>query len=178
MRNRVHSEIEATIAMLLGNWLEDQPQPPGQGPQRRGGFRLRRDPETFVGIDVADVSAEMVAATDPTVGILRRPPVLAVEILSPSDQYGDVAEKVELYLEVGPSSGWSTRDSAASASTGRAGVESFNETQELSGEPELPGFRVRVAEFFLVTRRRSRGPSIIRSNLALMRRARSSLRMG
>ncbi len=101
VRNRTHSKIEATIVGCLREWLKQLSEPRGKISCGEVGFRLRRAPETLVGIDVAYASAELIAATDPQSVFYDGPPVLAVEILSPSDQYGDWAEKVELYLEVG-----------------------------------------------------------------------------
>jgi Uma2 family endonuclease len=149
LRNRTHSAIEARIARILGNWLDQRPLPRGEVLSGEAGFRLKRDPETFVGIDVALVSAELVAAADPKSAFYDGAPVLAVEILSPSDSQGEVAEKVGLYLEVG-SVVWVVDPDFRRVSVHRAGrlTETFNETHELSGEPELPGFRVRVAELF------------------------------
>ena len=54
-----------------------------------------------------------------------------------------------MYLEVGTVV-WVVDPDFRTVSVHRPGrfVEGFNETQELSGEPELPGFRVRVADLF------------------------------
>ena len=148
-RNRGHSGAEAKIAKILGNWLDTRPSPRGAIHSGEAGFRLRRDPETMVGIDVAYASAELVASTDPKAVFYEGAPTLAVEILSPSDQHGDVSDKVDLYLEAG-SVVWVVDPRFRSVSVYRPGrdVEHFNKSQELSGEPELPGFRVPVAELF------------------------------
>src|SRR5437667_11587584 len=69
-------------------------------------FLLRRDPCTFVGIDVAYVSAELRAATPKGSQQIDGVPLLAVEILSPSNKQGDVAEKVEECLDVGVGQVW------------------------------------------------------------------------
>src|SRR5262249_11492692 len=113
------------------------------------GFRLKRDPETFVGIDVAYVSAEMVANRDRKLKFFDGPPVLAVEILSPSDQLEDVVEKVEVYLEVGTVV-WIANPNFRTVSVHRPGqsVEAVNDRQELVGGSELPGFRAAVSAFF------------------------------
>ncbi|MCA1687004.1 MAG: Uma2 family endonuclease, partial [Planctomycetia bacterium] len=97
----------------------------------------------------AYASAELVARTEPKAVFYDGAPTLAVEILSPSDRQEDIAEKVDLYLEVG-STVWVIDPDFRRLSVHRPGqlVETFNENHELSGEPELPGFRVRVAEFF------------------------------
>ena len=92
-RNRKHSRVEARIAFLLGLWLEQQAQPRGLIHSGEAGFRLLRDPETLVGVDVAYASAELVARTDDALAFYDGPPVLAVEILSPSDRHDKIVEK-------------------------------------------------------------------------------------
>lgn len=149
-RNRTHSLVEATTAALLKNWLDQCPPPRGSLHSGEVGFRLRRDPEVMVGIDVAIASAELLAATDPDAVFYDGAPALAVEILSPSDKNGDVARKVRMYLDAG-SVVWVIDPEFRTLRVHRPGrvVELFDETQELSGDPELPGFRVRVADLFM-----------------------------
>jgi Uma2 family endonuclease len=148
-RNRHHSGVEARITAALIIWLYTQPEPRGQIHCGEVGFRLRRDPDTVVGIDLAYASAALVAATGPESAIFDGAPVLAVEILSPSDQVKDIAERIGIYLEVGTVV-WVVNPYLRTVSVHRKGAEpeTFNATQELSGGPELPGFRVKVAEFF------------------------------
>ncbi|MEO6808671.1 MAG: Uma2 family endonuclease [Isosphaeraceae bacterium] len=148
-RNWKHSGTEATIAKLLGVWLDEQPEPRGMVHSGEAGFRLLPDPETFVGIDVAYASAELVARRNPALPFYDGPPALAVEILSPSDQHGDVVEKIGLYLEVGAVA-WLVDPDFQTVQIHRPGQEpeTFNVLQELSGEPYLPGFRVPVARIF------------------------------
>ena len=50
-------------------------------------------------------SAE-VAARDPEGAFFDGPPILAVEILSPSDRESEINEKVDLYLEAGTAVVW------------------------------------------------------------------------
>src|SRR4051812_6700167 len=61
VRNRWHSRIMARIVQLLLNWLDQQPEPRGQILCGEAGVRLRRDPDTAVGIDVVYISASTVA---------------------------------------------------------------------------------------------------------------------
>src|SRR5262249_9627177 len=63
-RNRDHSRTEARIARLLGNWLETCPEGSGEMVSGEAGFRLSRDPDVGVGIDVAYVGPE-VASVNP-----------------------------------------------------------------------------------------------------------------
>src|SRR4051794_8999383 len=92
-RNRKHSRVEARIAHLLSLWLEQQAEPRGLIHSGEAGFRLLREPETLVGVDVAYASPELVARTDDALAFYDGPPVLAVEILSPSDKHEEVVER-------------------------------------------------------------------------------------
>ena len=73
-----------------------------------------------------------------------------VELLSPSDTAEAVAEKVREYVEAGVPLIWyvdpALRSVTAYRPDGRHML--FNTHQELTAEPELPGFRVPVAEIF------------------------------
>jgi Uma2 family endonuclease len=149
-RNRWHAGVEARIAKSLGNWLDAQPGPRGEVVSGEPGFRLSTDPDSGVGIDVAYVSAEVAAATPERASYFQGPPVLAVEILSPSDKQEEIDEKVALYLETGVLLVWVVNPRFRTVCVYRPGAapELFNETHELTAEPHLPGFRVAVAKFF------------------------------
>lgn len=148
-RNRHHSRVEAQIARLLDSWLDTRPEPRGLIVSGEAGFRLERGPDTAVGIEVAYVSAE-VAARNPEASYFEGPPVLAVEILSPSDVQEEIDEKVELYLRLGVAVVWivQIRRRTVTAYRSDGPPELFNDRQELVAEPHLPGFRVAVARVF------------------------------
>ena len=149
-RNPHHSQLEATVAMVLGVWRNGQPVPKGRIVSGEAGFRLTGDPKSsIVGVDVGYASAELVAATPATARAFPGPPTLAVEILSPSDKHGDVVEKVRAYLDVGTVV-WVIDPDFQTVQVHRPGrvVETFNVHQTLDGEPELPGFTAAVSDFF------------------------------
>jgi Uma2 family endonuclease len=149
MRNHVHSGVEAKVVYLLMLWLERQPLPRGKVGSGECGFRLRRDPDVLVGVDVALASAELVSRTDRTMSYYDGPPLLAVEILSPSDKHEDIVEKIRLYLDAGVVV-WEIDPDFRRVSVHRPGhePEMLNASQELSADPYLPGFRVAVAAIF------------------------------
>jgi Uma2 family endonuclease len=111
---------------------------------------MRRDSATLVGIDVAYVSPELRAKTPKGRKVVEGVPILAVEILSPSDVHSDITEKVQEYLAVGVAAVWVIDPDFEIVTVHSAGAEPvlFSKQQELTGEPYLPGFRVRVAELF------------------------------
>jgi Uma2 family endonuclease len=119
-RDRRHGRLEAKFTTALENWLQRCPGPRGEVVSGEAGFRLRRDPDTLVGIDVAYVSPEIVAIS-PNAVFFEGPSVLAVEVLSPSDSQEDIDEKVASTWNLAwRSFGWSIPGSGPLPCTGRA----------------------------------------------------------
>ena len=149
-RSRLHARTEANVAHILKLWMDRQSEPRGEVLSGEAGCILRRDPDTTVGIDVAYISPEMAARQSDETTLIDGPPVLAVEILSPSDKQADIDEKVEEYLAAGVALVWVVNPRFRTVTVYRndAEPELFNVRQELSAEPHLPGFCVPVRELF------------------------------
>lgn len=149
-RNKFHSNAESRIAKLLGIWLDRQPEPRGDVFSGEAGFRLRRDPDTTVGIDVAYVTAEYIARQPKDASLLEGPPVLAVEILSPNDKQEEIDAKVQDYLVCGVELVWVVNPRLYTVTVYRrdGGVQTFDSRADLTAEPHLPGFRVSVSSLF------------------------------
>jgi Uma2 family endonuclease len=149
-RNRFHATAEANVALLLGNWRRQQPPPRGLIVSGEAGFRWGEgESETIVGVDVAYVTPEQLAATEPNQRVFQGAPALAVEILSGSETYESVAAKVAQYVAAGAVV-WIVDPEFQTVMIHRAGQppEGLNITQEIDGAPVLPGFRVPVRSFF------------------------------
>ncbi len=149
IRNRIHSRIEARFAQHLSNWLDTRPTPRGEVLTGEVGFRLGGPDDSAVGIDVAYASAELVAATADHQKVYAGSPALAVEILSPSDTNEAIGDMIANYLRHGVVV-WIADPNLRTVAVLRPGLppETFNETQELVGDPYLPGFRVEVSRLF------------------------------
>jgi Uma2 family endonuclease len=149
-RNRRHSRGMGKLAYFLESWRLLQPEPRGELLVGDVGFRLRRNPDTTVGIDLAYISAQLAAGLPQNVYLIDGIPILAVEILSPSDDQDEILEKVSEYLAVGIPLVWVIEPVFQTVTVYRPGAppELFNTLQELTGDPHLPGFRVRVADIF------------------------------
>ena len=95
-------------------------------------------------------SPAQVAATKKKSSFIDGPPLLAVEVLSPYDKQREIDEAIEEYLACGVRVVWIVDPFDDTVTVYRPGHEPvlFNRTQELVGDPELPGFRCRVAEIF------------------------------
>ncbi len=79
-------------------------------------------------------------------------PDLAVEIISPTDDYEDVQEKITEYFIFGVKQVWiiSPESRTLSIYFSRTNVKILTETDELNGEEILPGFRMNLSEIFQV----------------------------
>lgn len=150
VRNRWHSRIMVRVAYLLEAWSMQQPEPRGSVLCGEAGCRLRRDPDTTVGIDVVYVSSELAARDSEDTSLIDGVPVLVVEILSPSDTQEQVDEKIDDYLEAGVALVWIIDPHDRTVTVYRPGHEPelFNALRELTGDPYLPGFRIAIAELF------------------------------
>jgi Uma2 family endonuclease len=149
-RSWAHSMVTAFLVYWLEAWVRTQPKPRGQVVAGEAGFRLRRNPDTTVVIDIAYVSAELAAATPPNARLVDGVPILAIEILSPSDKQEEITDKVREYLDAGVRLVWVVDPVFRTIEVFRpdAEPELFNIQRELTAEPHLPGFRVAVAEVF------------------------------
>lgn len=149
IRSRWHCEIEINLGYFLVDWLRRQPHPRCRIFGGEAGFRLGGAKKSLVGIDVAVVSPELLAATPPDQAIFNGPPLVAIEILSSSDTLNRIAEKVELYLECGVTT-WVVNPAFRTISVHRPdqAVNTYNQDDELVGDPELPGFRLKLRELF------------------------------
>jgi Uma2 family endonuclease len=99
---------------------------------------------------VAFVSTARLPADDDRSGFFDGPPDLAVEVVSPRDSFGELAERIEDYLSAGTKLVWIVEPAkqtvTAYGATRRAVVLQCHET--LTGGDVLPGFAEPVAQFF------------------------------
>jgi Uma2 family endonuclease len=140
----------ANSSYLLESWRRTQPEPRGQVLCDEAGCRLARNPDTTVGIDVVYVAANLVAHEPDDTTLIDGVPTLIIEILSPSDVIEEIKEKIDLYQRFRVPLIWviDPHDRTVTIYRLDAEPELVNVNQELSGEPHLPGFHVKVAELF------------------------------
>jgi Uma2 family endonuclease len=150
MRNRFHSACMTCSATELETWRRQQPPPRGQVLCGEAGVILRHEPLTMVGVDVAYISAELLARQTEASTMIDGVPTLIVEILSPNTTHEELEEKINTFLAAGVALVWILNPDRRTVTVYRPGAEPelFNVRQELSGEPQLPGFRVPVLRLF------------------------------
>jgi len=148
MRNFSHSHATARVTRFLDTWLDTQPEPIGAIICGEAGVRLASG--RLVGVDVAYVAAGLEVTEASTRTIVDGTPTLVVEILSPSDTRERVTEKLRTYATAMVPIVWKLDPDDKTVTVYQPGMPPvlFNETQELTAEPHLPGFRVKVADLF------------------------------
>ena len=143
-----HGIIAAEILLLLGSHVR------GNGLGRvfaaETGFLLERDPDTVRGADVAFVGQERLDRLTSLKGHLPMAPDLVVEVASPHDRPGQIAEKLGEWLAAGAQLVWWVYPERREVVEHRPGVapRTFAEADTLDGGDVVPGFRCRVADLF------------------------------
>ena len=154
-RNVPHSKAEARVAQKLANWLDEQVPPFGEISAGEAAVRLPgRD--TAVGVDAVVLDAATVAAQPPPPGpregmhVWQGVPVLAVEILSPSDREEEWQAKLLSYLEAGVAQVWILSPRLRTVTVHRPDAKPaiYSGDDLLRGDPDLPGFAVPADSLF------------------------------
>jgi Uma2 family endonuclease len=144
-----HGEVSATIARHLGNFVA--PRRLARVATNDPNIVVQRGPDTVLAPDVAVV----LSARVPPEGMPWRPttivPDLVVEVRSPSDTAGMVAEKTRRWLDAGVQLVWNVDLQAETVEVCRRAATPLllDANATLNAEPVLPGFSVLVSELFL-----------------------------
>lgn len=149
-RNAKHAFVASRIDYILHRWFEDHPELTGVVVSGDARCRLSNNPDSIVGIDVAIFLGEETLRVVERAGTFEGPPLLAVEVLSPSDTHENLVEKIHLYLDAQTAQLWIVDPDLQTVTIHRADGTTvlFDRHQTLTGEPELPGFQADVSTFF------------------------------
>lgn len=142
-----HGSLAIKIGWRLGQYVEVNNL--GLVLAAETGFKISSDPDTVRAPDVGFVRKDRLPAELPK-GYFPGAPDLAVEVISPSDTFQEVEEKVFDWLESGTSLVWVINPSRRRVTIYRSLTEFtvLTENDELSGGDTVPGFRCRISELF------------------------------
>ena len=144
-----HGISGSSALLIIGGFVRDNIL--GRVFTAETGFTLTRDPDTVRAPDVAFVSNARIPQTEDRSGFFEGPPDLAVEIVSPSNTFSELSEKVDDYFVAGTKLVWiidaGRRTITVYTSQDRPVV--LREADTLSGEDVLPGFTIVVSQFFV-----------------------------
>ncbi|MCL4303305.1 MAG: Uma2 family endonuclease [Anaerolineae bacterium] len=112
------------------------------------GVYTRRNPDRVRGADVVFISKERLP--DRPQGFLEVAPELIVEIISPTDRWQDMHEKLEEYFAIGVQQVWIVEPPTRTVRVYHSATEMYKLTESdiLAGEGPLAGFALAVAEIF------------------------------
>ncbi len=149
-RSAGHAEAIGRISQVLNNWLDNQILVAGIVGAGEARCRLPTELPTMVGLDVAYFEGAHFIERPKGQNYFDGSPVVAVEILSPADKQADVLAKIDLYLEVGVKQVWIAEPTHRTLTVYRSDAPPtmYSAEQDLSGEPELPGFLCKVKDLF------------------------------
>jgi Uma2 family endonuclease len=142
-----HGAIEALLTAELTAFVRRRKL--GRVVNGDTGFFTRRNPDRVRGADVAFVSTDRLPRMPPT-GFLDVAPELVVEIVSPTDTWEDLREKIEEYFAIGVERVWvvEPRKRAVLVYRSALAAQHVGETDTLRGEGLLAGFELPVRELF------------------------------
>jgi Uma2 family endonuclease len=143
-----HGGAAANVAVMLGAFIRKNNL--GRDFAAETGFRLQRDPDTVRAPDFAFIARQNLPATDPLEAFWPGAPDLAVEVLSPGDTSGEVADKVAAWLAAGGSAVWVIDPKLQTVTIYQSptNVRILTAGDMLSGDPVVPGFSCAVDEIF------------------------------
>ena len=150
-----HSEAIIRLGQVLANWLDAHPEIDGKVVGGEARCRLVTDPDTIVGIDVAYFRGREHVELADDAKFYDGPPVLAVEVLSPSDEHGNINQRIRQFLAAGVAQVWVANPEFQTITVHRSDAEPvmYASRQEIDGGTDLPGFRAQVATLFTGHRR-------------------------
>ena len=143
-----HGWIVSKLVALLMNFI--MPSRLGRVLASDSGIWLERDPDTVREPDIAFTLAERLPPGGPAASYAEVVPDLVVEIVSPNDRPGEVAEKTAMWLSFGVRLVWLVRPDSRTIEVHRAGgqMETLGEGDALDGLDVLPGFSCDLTAVF------------------------------
>ena len=139
------------IVIALGSVLRDFVRKRQLGRVVGGevGIYTRREPDRVRGADIAFVSRERLA-DKPLKGFLKVAPELVVEVISPTDRWQNIRDKLEEYFAIGVHRVWIVEPETRAVLVYRSVTEMnrLGEGDAINGEGVLEGFSLLVSELF------------------------------
>ena len=143
-----HGKITMNISIPLGHYVQSNSL--GVLCAAETGFKISSDPDTVRAPDVAFVSNEQIHRIGSPKGFWPGAPDLAVEVISPGDNYTEVEEKVFDWLEAGTRMivVVHPRRHAVTVYRSFQDITMLTESDTLNGGDVIPGWSMAVREIF------------------------------
>jgi Uma2 family endonuclease len=142
-----HADIESRLNVALSLFLREREL--GRVLVGEIGIYTRRNPDSVRAADVVVISKERLPAGRQR-GFLEVAPELVIEIMSPSDRWLTVRQKLEEYFSIGVDRVWIVEpdNRAVLVFHSSTGVQKLDHEETILGEGILEGFTLPVADLF------------------------------
>jgi Uma2 family endonuclease len=143
-----HGRVTVRVTVPLGQHVEAHELGVVFGAET--GFWIAENPDTVRAPDVAFGRRERAEAIGDVTGYWPGAPDLAVEVISPSDLYTELDEKVAMWLERGARMVLVVNPRRRTVAVHRPGgqVRLLAESDEIDSEDVVPGWKLPVRELF------------------------------
>ncbi len=146
-------QLHGKLALRLGARLLDHAEAHGLGTVvgTDSGILLEHDPDTVREPDLAFTATARLPPGQVSDGYAEVVPDLVVEVASPNDRLGELAERAAMWLGFGVRLVWVVHPGSKTVdirSVGTEAVESLTEADSLDGGSVLPGFTCPLSQLF------------------------------
>ncbi len=145
-----HGAITLRLAWRLAQHVEENKL--GVTYAAETGFKLATDPDTVRAPDIAFVRQARLDEIGQTRSFWPGAPDLVIEVISPSDVYAEVEDKVFDWLDAGAQMVVivNPRRHSVTVYRSRENIRVLNESDVLEGGDVVPGWSVKLADIFAV----------------------------
>jgi len=144
-----HGRVAMNVTLPLGQYVKTHHL--GIVYAAGTGFKLASNPDTVRAPDVAFVRRQRVEEAGDSEGYWPGPPDLAVEVVSPSDTYAEVEEKILEWLDAGTRMiiVVNPRKRSVTVYRSRSEIVVLTENDVLDGRDVVPGWSMPVRDIFV-----------------------------
>ncbi len=149
-RGRLQAFVMSLLVYELVRWSQSFHQKPVEIGSGEARCRLTMENDTIVGVDTGVWIGEQYASPSNDPLLYEGPPVVAAEILSPSDKNEYVDEKIAAYLAAGVHQVWILDPMWRTVTVYHPDSKPafYAEDDVLNAAPDLTGFSLPVSQFF------------------------------
>ncbi|MCA8998153.1 MAG: Uma2 family endonuclease [Planctomycetaceae bacterium] len=149
-RSPRHSASISKFSQQLLNWAEANKRPDAIVCAGEVRCRMSTDAESIVGVDVAYFEGTSFREDLEDQAYFDGPPVIAVEVLSPSNTHEQISQRIKEFLVAGVRQVWIADPDFQTVAVYKANVRPtmYSHGEHLIGAPDLPGFECPVEKLF------------------------------
>ncbi|SFH81675.1 Uma2 family endonuclease [Planctomicrobium piriforme] len=145
--DHVHGGVCSNLAVAISVWAKSRGA--GRVSTNDSGVKTERDPDTIRGADVAFFPMGRLPGGKLPKGRTDIAPSLCIEVLSPSNTYGEMTAKREEYLACGVEEVWIVDPESRSVDVFRSDAPQHRlDDSDMLTSRALPGFERPVADIF------------------------------